>query len=584
MSANVSVLVRVDEGRQLARWLKRWQPAASTCETLLIVPPSTRPPALPAGMRAVMVSPTTPLGRWSAAREAVGEILVWQSASTHLPAPTIERLAQAATLEPNRLAGLEGRRLVAPLTTSNPLLELDVFGDVPLLLGEGLALHRQWLDDFLTESSHVHAAMLASDSAARRQLATGGFPFEEVVLSLWLTRTTGQTHRASFAQHSKLDADDGDNRRLSLCPRLLARLMKHYGAKATPLRCWWPVAGRAKRSRPRRLLQVCPSLGKACGVANFAENFAAGLERRGWSVETEREPVATTADIVLIQHEFGLFDRAEVEALCRRYTQPKLLFAHSPGAELFAPLVDGFLALSPGVVAADKPTCLMPHPSWVAPQVLDRRELKRSLGWHRHRAVVGSCGFMSPERGFDRVVDRLLAFAHGHDVHIALFCSRHATHEQRPAHLAVERKLRNLAARHSRALSIVTDFLPQTELNARLQACDLLWCWTGTPQRPYGSGTASDMYGAGTRLVVSAKTQHSQLFGLPNVVIASADIEAFVTTLRRELLARDFPRHDPSVLAWDKLSQLPADFIERAIKAQAASRPRAHSPSAERSG
>jgi hypothetical protein len=74
--------------------------------------------------------------------------------------------------------------------------------------------------------------------------------------------------------------------------------------------------------RPLRVLQICPSVGTACGVANFAANLAAALGKQGFEVHTVAHFRATDADVVLVQHEFGLFDTAALRSALAKCRQP----------------------------------------------------------------------------------------------------------------------------------------------------------------------------------------------------------------------------------------------------------------------
>lgn len=328
--------------------------------------------------------------------------------------------------------------------------------------------------------------------------------------------------------------------------------------------------------------QLCPSAGKACGVGNFANNLASAMRDAGIDVRTLTSPHELTRGDLLIQHEFALYDSGELTDVLEPYDGRKVLFAHSRGAEAFAEHVDAFVALCDGVVKTTKPTLILPHPGWQA-QVADRASLKARLGWSAYRCVVGTNGFISPSRQFDEIVDRLIEFAVAHNVLIQVACPRHGSHDDRPGYRDQEERLIRLGQEFSANLSIETRFLHQQVLNMRLQASDLLWCWTSTPSQPYGSGTCSDQYGSGTRLVVADKRQHSHLFGLPNVVVAPPEIDAFVETLKSEILRRRFDRHDPSRLSWPAFAQRLRQFLKSipsAANGESGIRPRRAPPAA----
>lgn len=317
---------------------------------------------------------------------------------------------------------------------------------------------------------------------------------------------------------------------------------------------WWtPVA-------PLKILQVCPSMGTACGVANFATNFAHALAGQGFEVSTVRRLQPTDAHLVLIQHEFGLFDNQLLQQDLAGCPRRKVLFAHTAGVERFAPLVHGFLAMCPGMVQTTLPLCIFPHPGWYSGELGDRPTLQEEFGYRDFACVLGSNGFISPARQFREVIERLLPLAVRHNWLINLLCSRHAKHDLYEANRAEEDALTALSQSTSH-LRLDLRLKDHAELNRQFQACDLLWCWTKTPSRPYASGTCADQYASGTRLVVAQKQQHSSLLGLPNVVFAAGELPQFVDTLVGEILAGRFSRHDGSILSWEACIRSPAAFL-----------------------
>ena len=321
-----------------------------------------------------------------------------------------------------------------------------------------------------------------------------------------------------------------------------------------------------------RILQVCPSLNRPCGVGNFARNVESALREAGVSITTsEQYTHASMHDLVLVQHEFALYSTEGLKSWLRTQPGSKALFAHSPGADAFAEEVGGFVTLSGGMIDAPRSTLVLPHPGWSAPNLLDRTTLKDEFGWSGRRCVVGTNGFISPSRQYDAVLWRLLDFAVEQDALIYVHCPLHGSHDSRPGYRDQELRLLEMARKYPEHLELNMRFVDQESLDRRLQACDLLWCWTATPSKPYGSGTCSDQYGSGTRLVVVQKQQHWQVLGLPNVVAAPDNIDAFVDVLKSEMLQGNFARHDPAPLSWKT-------FAERLIAFLADLRPSVNVP------
>jgi hypothetical protein len=309
-----------------------------------------------------------------------------------------------------------------------------------------------------------------------------------------------------------------------------------------------------------RIQQLCPSVGKACGVGNFSSNLEIAMRDIGVDVRTISSLKDITTGDLLIQHEFALFNSWSLKFALRSHVGRKFLFAHSPGTGVFSEDVDGFVSLCEGMIDADNPQMVLPHPGWQKP-LLDRSKLKETFGWSAYDCVIGTNGFISRSRQFDQIVMRLIDFAVDNNVLIFVACPRHGSHDRRPGYRVQDEFLQSLSQSFPKHLHLEQRFLDQESLNERLQACDLLWCWTSGHSLPYGSGTCSDQYGSGTRLVATNKRQHSQVFGLPNVVLGATDLDDFVMTLKTELLAKHFERHDPSPLSWKNFSIALRDFL-----------------------
>jgi len=111
-------------------------------------------------------------------------------------------------------------------------------------------------------------------------------------------------------------------------------------------------------------------------------------------------------------------------------------------------------------------------------------------------------------------------------------------------------------------------FLPREELNLRMQACDLLWCWTEVSnQEAYASGVASDMYGSGTRMVVCDKLQHAAVLELPNVVRSAPNRGGMLESIVAEIVAGHHDRHDPRPVGWPLFAKQIVTFLQKMTEA-----------------
>ncbi len=274
-------------------------------------------------------------------------------------------------------------------------------------------------------------------------------------------------------------------------------------------------------------------------------------------------------DVVLIQHEWAIYETTKLYHFCSQCDKPIIFFAHSPRAELFDELVDGFIVMSNGMLPkAKSPVHLMSHPSWVPESLTERGELKRKFGLEDYDVVIGTNGFLHTDRQFAEITEDILMrkldleMSDGRERKwlIDLITSRHTNHEM-SMHATSEKELEDLEDLEYWDFRYGNTFLTQEDMNLRMQACDILWCWTKVPSGPYGSGSASDQYGSGTRMVVTNKQQMNHVFGWPNVVVASPDLQGFVQVLVDEVDKGHFPRHDPELIAWESCAGTVVEFM-----------------------
>jgi hypothetical protein len=264
------------------------------------------------------------------------------------------------------------------------------------------------------------------------------------------------------------------------------------------------------------IVTVCPSVDKACGVGNFAKNM---IRYMSPYLNTKNEP------IYLIQHEHGLYkDVAELKRDLKQNTYKKILFAHSPGVEFLEDYVDGFVQMCPGMIDTKKPLYTMRHPGFLSGGSDDTRTSKKPFR-------VGTCGFVNVSRDFPYILNRLLPVAIKYGWEIELPLSLHENHLKHPKYIEIEHYLTSLA-KNNENIHLDTRFKTQEELFVELQKMNVGWCWTNTPSKKYGSGTASDLFCGVNHLVVANKEQHMAVFdNLNGVTVAPNSLEKFTDTL-----------------------------------------------------
>jgi glycosyltransferase involved in cell wall biosynthesis len=316
-----------------------------------------------------------------------------------------------------------------------------------------------------------------------------------------------------------------------------------------------------------KVLHVSPTYYECCGIGNFSRSLERALRAAGVDVATTTYLAPENGcDVVLVQHEWGLFPHEEdLLAYCGRSNAPVALFAHSGGVETFATNVQGFIAMHEGIVRAiERRSLVIPHPAWAPHTLEDRRRLRERFGLGQRRLVVGSSGFITGFRQFPEIVSRLLPVLRDVNGTVELMISRVGgpwySETKR-----VEADLDQLRREYKGCIRFDGRFLSNEELNLRLQACDLLWCFTNRASSAYASGSAADQYASGTAMVVSEVEQHRQVLNGNGVVSAPADLDGFVDVLLTAIEGGQFPRHAPCVFSWTAAAQQVRRFLEDLI-------------------
>ncbi len=296
-----------------------------------------------------------------------------------------------------------------------------------------------------------------------------------------------------------------------------------------------------------RVLQISPTQGKYCGIALFAERLAAEMQGSTLNVTTVREMSdATSADIVLLQHHPELLYDETVRDIVNRASCPVILFAHAPGISGIIEHVKGVIAMHPGIIPQTSTSSIVfPHPARVPERLSNRSVLRDYFGLPREQKMLGSCGFLRFERQIVEILSRLLPTAAQQDWIVQITIS--------PWHIESPRLIDQIIAvgsQYSRHFVLDYRHLDENDLNLRLQACDVIWCWTRAESSPYASGVVSDMYASGTHIVAADKMQHDHILQLPNVVRAPSVLNDFVDVLIEDVKQSTGERHDPVPVSW----------------------------------
>lgn len=296
------------------------------------------------------------------------------------------------------------------------------------------------------------------------------------------------------------------------------------------------------------VLQIVATGSNECGITLFAKTLETQARRVGINVTTlESIPPDAPADLLLLQYHDELFSDGDAAALLASRPVPVVVFSHSEGSHEFFHFADGFITMCADMVASvDRPVHVFPHPAWTPEHLEDRVALRKEFGLPEDRLVVGTNGFLKFERQFVEILDVLLPKARQNDWLVQLVTSPWRL--ESPGLVARLRLLEETYARHFRFQHI---FLDTQQLNRRLQACDLLWCWTAAPSSKYASGVVTDQYASGTRVIAASKEQHAHVLKLPNAVAGPDELTPFAERVIAELAGGRLTRHDPRPVSWE---------------------------------
>jgi hypothetical protein len=210
--------------------------------------------------------------------------------------------------------------------------------------------------------------------------------------------------------------------------------------------------------------------------------------------------------------------------------------------------IAGFLAMCPDMVPeTDRPVHLFPHPACVPECLEDRTILRNRFGLPIKNMILGTNGFLKFERQFVEILNVLLPHAKKNDWFVNIITS--PWYIDSPGLIS---EIEELQSSYSAFFRFENIFLDEQTLNQRLQACDLLWCWTKAPSGPYASGVISVQYASGTRIFAADKQQHNHVLELPNVIRGPDKLEPFIEQLIVETERANRQRHDPSPISWDR--------------------------------
>ena len=414
---------------------------------------------------------------------------------------------------PNKLVSLHGR-IVSP---DNFYDDNNSYGEVPLVLTRCAAISRESIYSILDE--HV-------DNFNKLWPSAEDFPADDAFISYAITDNYDVLPLAISDEVTELSDEAPMHKREKVRENRIKSIkqIKRWFNIDVPKKPWWKNEELTYKFNDRIVNTLCPTIGKKCGVGNFAENMRLSINEHFVSIADNISYEEN--DVCLIQHEHGIFNKDVLIATLKNIKGKKILFAHSPGVECFEDYVDGFACMCPGMIKTKKPLYVMPHPGYYEP-------MKYSI--KTGKVTVGTNGFINPNRRLSKIITELMEGPVSDIIDIHLPLSMHENHYKHDTYINEYNQLVRLADKYKN-ITLSTKFRTQAELFQELSKIDIAWCWTDTESKPYGSGTASDLWCAARSLVVVNKEQHSSVFGLPDVTVTRENFEEFMTDLETEIL------------------------------------------------
>ena len=346
--------------------------------------------------------------------------------------------------------------------------------------------------------------------------------------------------------------------------------------------------------RPIKLLLVS-TWRCACGISTYSSNLVEQLEKFGVRVEIfsdtknftslVRLAKDTDADVVHIQHEFGI--AMPIEALLslmgkfRTRGKPVVITTHTEDA-LFNVLLDGtadaIILHNDTKDMANRPTFSrfykVPHGIPELTLSMSQAECRKKYNIPIDAFVVGTCGFMSPQRGqfIEDFIGELLPFIKKNkEVYFHIATSSHRADSDGNFAKMLRSSMSNMAQEHGfdDRFHIHAEFMDNTEFRERLCTFDVGFAHTSS-DIVSNSGAAADMVSCGVPVVVNDVPHFSHIKpyvttrkNLSEMVAAVQDIYTKGKTYQAELKAKALEA--PKAIGYSKVAKQHIDIYKKAL-------------------
>lgn len=297
------------------------------------------------------------------------------------------------------------------------------------------------------------------------------------------------------------------------------------------------------------------SWGKACGIATYSANLIEQLEAQGVHVEVYSDTKnfnglaklakESTADVVHIQHEFGISMPSEplmsIIAKFRAAGKAVVMTLHTEDKGVNI-LLDG--VLDAAIVHADKfnmagkntftPFHKIPHgiPEISFPDV--KGLYKKKYGLPADALILGTCGFISKSRAemLESFVAAIAPRMVEHNICLHFVTSAHANDPGGNYAKSIKASILSIAAQHKVAdrIYMTADFMDTTEFRERIYTLDLGFAYADLGVAS-NSGAAADIISCGVPVVINNSPHFSHV--APYCTVAGDTLADVITAIEK---------------------------------------------------
>jgi hypothetical protein len=327
-------------------------------------------------------------------------------------------------------------------------------------------------------------------------------------------------------------------------------------------------------------------LGHRCGIATYSHRFADALQHNGHQVKLFVDKLRFfNPDIIAPQYEPGMLHPQMLIKLSQQYSDVMVpTIHHSNHIEHFSVLVDGMVLhdksqiqppnqLYPQGQPEPYEYTIIPHPAMVYPKK-DKTQLREKYKLPADKKILGTMGFIAGTgKNLPMTVNEIYHRLDKKNEFLYLNTSFHRIGDMgrlkqieqvvggftKNDYISFNKGLFNGNREYIHWFDggrIDVSFVPDYEMNEKMQLCDLLYAYNMTSPQTYGStsGIAMDMLGSGVKTIVK-NTPHFKTATDIGAVSARRQPDLFaddvINLLRNDDELKNIP--DVSKYSWDNL-------------------------------